>query len=133
QLAALLGETRTIPIVFVNVSDPVASGFVQSLAHPGGNASGVAVNEAPIAGKWLQLLKEVAPQIRRALVIMAADARPQEVLGAAVVKAAPSLGLTLVNATVRELADYEPAIAAFAREAGGGVVALSTSILAVSY
>src|SRR5262249_35105341 len=62
-LAAPLAETRTIPIVFVNVNDPVGAGFVASLATPGGNATGVAVSEAPIAGKWLQLLKEIAPHI----------------------------------------------------------------------
>jgi len=133
QLAALLAATQTIPIVFIRVSDPVASGFVQSLARPGGNATGLAVNEAPVAGKWLELLKDIAPQIRRALVIMGEDARPQEVLAAAVAKAAPSLGLTLVNATVREPADYDREIAAFARESGGGVVALSNSILAGNY
>jgi len=132
QLAALLEQTRIIPVVFVNVSDPVASGFIGSLAQPGGNATGIAVNEASLAGKWLELLKEIAPQIRRALVIMAADARPQEVLAAAAAAAAPSLELTLVKATVHEPADYERAMQAFAREPDGGVVALSTSILADS-
>ena len=77
-LAALLAETRTIPIVFTNVNDPVGSGFVASLARPGGNATGVAVSEAPIAGKWLELLKEVAPQVTRVMVLMEADARPQQ-------------------------------------------------------
>ena len=57
QLAALLDETRTIPIVFTNVGDPVASGFVGSLSHPGGNATGIGVYDAPLAGKWLQLKK----------------------------------------------------------------------------
>src|SRR5438270_5287372 len=68
-LAALLAETRTIPIVFVNVNDPIGSGFVASLGRPGGNATGVAASEAPIAGKWMQLLKEIAPQITRVLVL----------------------------------------------------------------
>jgi putative ABC transport system substrate-binding protein len=129
QLAALLAETRTIPIVFTSVSDPVASGFVTSLAHPGGNATGIAVNEAPLAGKWLELLKETAPEITRALVIMAADSRPQQVMADAVAAAAPSLRLTLVVAAVREPADYDREMEAFAREPGGGVIALSNPII----
>ena len=130
QLAAVLAETDTIPIVFTNVSDPVASGFVASLGRPGANATGIGTNEAPIAGKWLELLKEIAPNITRALVIMAAETQPQQVQADAVAAAAPSLGLTLVTASVRQPADYDREIAAFAREPGGGVVALSNSIIA---
>jgi putative ABC transport system substrate-binding protein len=129
-LAALLAETQTIPIVFVNVNDPVGAGFVASLAAPGGNATGIAVSEAPIAGKWLQLLKEIAPHITRALVLPEADAAPQRLLADAVAAAAPSLGLTLVTALVREAADYDREIEAFAREPGGGLVALSNPVIA---
>jgi putative tryptophan/tyrosine transport system substrate-binding protein len=130
QLAALLAATRTIPIVFTGVSDPVASGFVANLAHPGGNATGIGVNEAPFAGKWLELLKEIAPGTTRALVLMAAESRPQQVLADAVTAAAPSFGLTLVSATVREPADYDREIEAFAREPAGGLVALSNPVIA---
>jgi len=119
-LAGLLAETRTIPIVFTNVSDPVASGFVASLAQPGGNATGIGVNEAPLAGKWLQLLKEMAPQIARAIVLMQADSRPQQLQADAVTAAAPALGLKLAIGTVHEAADYDREIAAFAREPGAG-------------
>jgi putative tryptophan/tyrosine transport system substrate-binding protein len=133
QLQALLAETRTIPIVFTNVSDPVASGFVQSLGQPGGNATGIGVNEAPIAGKWLELLKEIAPGITRALVLMAAGSKPQQVLADAVAAAAPSLGLPLVTASVSEPTDYDTEIEAFAREPGGGLVALSNPIVASHY
>jgi putative ABC transport system substrate-binding protein len=129
-LAALLAETHTVPIVFANVNDPVGSGFVASLARPGGNATGIAVSEAPIAGKWLQLLQEIAPQVTRALVLMEAEARPQQLLAAAVAAAAPSLGLQIVTASVREAADYDRKIEAFAREPGGGLVALSNTIIA---
>jgi putative ABC transport system substrate-binding protein len=129
-LAALLAETRTIPIVFSNVNDPVGSGFVASLSAPGGNATGIAVSEAPIAGKWLQLLKEIAPQITRVLVLPEADAAAQQLLVQSVAAVAPSLGLTLVTAPVREAADYDREIAAFAREPGGGLVALSNTIIA---
>ena len=131
-LAALLAETRTIPIVFVNINDPVGAGYVASLAQPGGNATGIAVSEAPIAGKWLQLLKEVAPQITRALVLPEADAPAQRLLTEAVAAAAPSLGLTLVTASIREAADYDREVEAFAREPGGGLVALSNPVLANS-
>ena len=131
-LAALLAETGTIPIVFVNVNDPVGAGFVSSLAAPGGNATGIAVSEAPIAGKWVQLLKEVAPQISRVLILPEADAAPQRVLAEAVAAAAPSLGLTLVTAWIHEAADYDREIEAFAREPSGGLVALSNPVLANS-
>jgi putative ABC transport system substrate-binding protein len=130
HLAALLEETRSIPIVFTNVSDPVASGFVANLARPGGNATGIGVNEAPIAGKWLELLKEITPGTTRALVLMAAESRPQQLLADAVAAAAPSLGLTLATARVSEPADYDREIEAFAREPGGGLVALSNPIIA---
>src|SRR5437588_4246889 len=114
-LAALLAETRTIPIVFSNVNDPVGSGFVASLARPGGNATGVAVSEAPIAGKWLELLKEVAPHITRVLVLPEADTAAQKLLADTVGAAAPSIGLNVVTGSVREIDDYDREIAAFAR------------------
>ncbi len=133
QLAALLAETRTIPVVFTNVSDPVGSGFVDNLAHPGGNVTGFGVNEAPLAGKWLQLLKEIAPRITRALVIKQADSRPQEVLSDAVTAVGPSLGLAVVTAAAREASDYDREIAAFAREPSGGLVALSNPIMGMYY
>src|SRR5437764_11376685 len=91
-LAALLAETRTIPIVFSNVNDPVGGGFVASLARPGGNATGVAVSEAPIAGKWVESLKEIAPGVPRVMGLMEADARPQKLLADTVAAAAPQWG-----------------------------------------
>src|ERR1700730_9809055 len=119
QLEALLAETRTIPIVFTSVSDPVASGFVASLGHPGGNATGVAVHEAPLAAKWLELLKETAPEITRALVIMAADSRPQQVMADSVAAAAPSLRLTLGVASGLGTADYDAGGTAVVRARAG--------------
>jgi putative tryptophan/tyrosine transport system substrate-binding protein len=127
-LAALLAETRTIPIVFTHLSDPIGSGFVANLARPGGNITGFAAQEGPIAGKWLELLKQIAPPIARALVIMEADSRPQLLLGNAVEAAAPSLGVALVTAAVRDLSDCEREMAAFAREPGGGLVVLPNVI-----
>ncbi|HEY4469615.1 MAG TPA: ABC transporter substrate-binding protein [Stellaceae bacterium] len=133
QLGALLAATHTIPIVFTNVSDPVGSGFVASLARPGGNATGIGVNEAPLAGKWLQLLKEIAPGITHALVPIAAASRPQQLQANAVAAAAPGLGLTVSVATVSEPADYDREIAAFAQLPGGGIVVLSNPIVAGNY
>jgi putative tryptophan/tyrosine transport system substrate-binding protein len=129
-LAALLAETRTIPIVFTVVGDPVAGGFVPSLAHPGSNVTGFSVQEGAVAGKWLQLLKDIAPQVTRAMVIMEADSPPQVVMRDAVAQAAPSLGVTLIAAAAHDVADYEREIAAFAGEPGGGLVLLSNTILA---
>src|SRR5437763_9143420 len=129
-LAALLAETRTIPIVFSNVNDPVGSGFVASLSRPGGNATGVAVSEAPIAGKWVELLKEIAPGVTRVMVLMEVDARPQKLLDDTVAAAASSVGLNIVMESVSEVADYDRESETFAREPGGGLVALSNTIIA---
>jgi putative ABC transport system substrate-binding protein len=129
RLAALLAETRTIPIVFTFVNDPVGSGFVASLAHPGGNATGFSVGEAEIARKWLELLKEVAPQLTRAMVLMEADSPPQLLFRDAALVAAPSLGVTVVTGPVREASDYDKEIEGFAREPGGGLLVLSNSVM----
>jgi putative ABC transport system substrate-binding protein len=69
-------QTRTIPIVFINVSDPVGQGFVESLARPGGNITGFTAYDAPLMGKWLQLLKEIAPSVTRVVVIFTPDTAP---------------------------------------------------------
>jgi putative ABC transport system substrate-binding protein len=133
RLAALLAESRTIPIVFALVNDPVGSGFIGSLARPGGNATGIAVSEAPIAGKWLQLLKEIAPQLTRVMVLMEADSPPQLLYRDAVIAAAPLLGVTIAAAAVREATDYDREIEAFAREPGGGLVVLSNPTMNLNH
>jgi putative ABC transport system substrate-binding protein len=125
----LLAETRTIPIVFTVAADPVGSGFVPNLAHPGGNATGFVAQEAAIAGKWLELLKEIAPRLNRALVIMQAESAPQRVMRGAVAAAASSLGVAVVSAEARDMTDYGREIAAFAREPDGGLVVLSNGIV----
>ncbi len=132
RLAALLAETNTIPIVFTLVSDPVGSGFVSNLAHPGGNITGFSVAEAPIAGKWVELLKEIAPQITRVLVLALADTPAQLVQRDAVATTAPTLGVAATSALVREITDYEREIAAFAGMPGGGLVVLSNAIAAAN-
>ncbi len=131
RLAALLAETRAIPIVFTVVSDPVASGYVADLAHPGSNVTGVGTAAVSIARRWPELLKEIAPHTARVLVL-AADAPAQVVQRDAVTAAAPALGLTPATAMVRELTDYEREIAAFAGAPGGGLIVLSNAIVAVN-
>jgi putative ABC transport system substrate-binding protein len=129
MLSALIEETRTIPIVFTVIADPVGRGYVKSLAHPGGNVTGFSVSENEIAGKWLELLKEVAPQITRALVLLHVDAG-QRLLADAVVAAAPWLGITLATAAIHDYAEAELAVEAFAKEPNGGLVVFSNIVMA---
>jgi putative ABC transport system substrate-binding protein len=127
-VAALRQQTRTIPIVFVRVSDPVGQGFVQSLARPGGNITGFSVYDAPLMGKWVQLLKEVAPRVTRVAVIFNPDTAPYAAsLNGGIEAAAPSLGMTATFASVHDDPGIEDAIAAQAREPGGGAIALPDS------
>src|SRR5205807_6612134 len=93
-LAALLRATSKVPIIFTNVTDPVASGFVASLAHPGGNATGFGVSEPGLGPKWLEFLKAIAPQLTRVAIILQTD-KPQLVLQDAITAAAPRFGVTL--------------------------------------
>ena len=112
-------QTHTIPIVFVLVVDPVGQGFVQSLARPGGNLTGFSAWDAPIMGKWLQLLKEIAPSVTRVAVIFNPDAGTSApVFNPAIEAMAPSLGITVTLAPVRDAGAIEGAIAAQAREPG---------------
>jgi putative ABC transport system substrate-binding protein len=120
--AAVQRETRTIPIVFVVVSDPVGEGFVASLARPGGNITGFINYEGSIAGKWLDLLKEIDPRVVRAAGLFNPDAAPGG--GSFFLRpfeaAARSLAITPLATPVRSDADIEAAIAALGREPGGG-------------
>ncbi len=127
-LAALRPQTRTIPIVFVLVVDPVGQGFVQSLARPGGNITGFSAFDAPIMGKWLQLLKEVAPSVTRVAVIFNPDTAPfAPLFNRAIEAAAPSLGMTVALAPAHDDAGIEAAIATHALESGGGLICLPDS------
>ena len=123
-LAAVRQQTRTIPIVFVIVLDPVGQGFVQSLARPGDNITGFSVPDAPIMGKWLQLFKEVAPRTMRVAVIFNPDTTPTALDKRAIEAAAPSLGVAITLAPVHDDAGIEEAVAAQAREGGGGLISL---------
>jgi putative ABC transport system substrate-binding protein len=124
-VAALLQQTRTIPIVFVLVIDPVGQGFVQSLARPGGNITGFSSFDAPLMGKWLQLLKEIAPSVTRVAVIFNPDTAPYASLAnRAIEAAAPSFGITVTLAPVHDDAAIEEAVTTHAREPGGGLISL---------
>jgi putative ABC transport system substrate-binding protein len=100
-VAALLVASRTVPIVFAAVADPVAAGFVESLARPGGNATGFTVYEYAISGKWLELLKEVAPRVTRAAVLRDTAIAPGLAQFGAIQALAPSLGVELRPIDVR--------------------------------
>ena len=119
--AAVLRETHTIPVVFAAVSDPVGSGFVQSLPRPGGNATGFINIEASIGGKWLELLKEIAPNTSRALIIFNPKTAPQIYLKPLQTSAA-TLGLTISTAEVGTADQIEMAITDLAKNPNGGIV-----------
>jgi ABC-type uncharacterized transport system substrate-binding protein len=121
-VGALQQATRTVPIVFVGVGDPVGGGFVESLARPGGNATGFMLFEYSISGKWLELLKEIAPGITRAAVVR----DPALAVGAgqlgAIQSVAPSFGVELSPVGVRDADEIERAITAFARGPNGSLI-----------
>jgi ABC-type uncharacterized transport system substrate-binding protein len=126
--AALKRETSTIPIVFVNVAEPVESGFVESLRRPGANITGFSNFEGSIGGKWLQLLKEVDPRIQRVAVIY--NPRTAPFAGAflnSVQLAAPTLGVAIADMPVESDSAIESAVTAFAGQSRGGLVAISDS------
>jgi putative tryptophan/tyrosine transport system substrate-binding protein len=120
--AAAQQETRTVPIVFVNVSDPIGSGFVPSLARPSGNITGLLQYEAGITGKWLSMLKEIAPQLKRVALIANPKVSAYEYFVRASKAAADSLALQLVASPIENAADIERAIASFARAPDGGLL-----------
>jgi putative ABC transport system substrate-binding protein len=126
--AALLQQTRTIPIVFAVVSDPVGSGFVASFPRPGGNATGLTNIEPTMAGKWLELLREIAPRVNRvALLFNPATATFVDYYLKAFKAAAASFGLEAVIASVRDRSELESVISAYAREPNGGLVVMTDS------
>jgi putative ABC transport system substrate-binding protein len=124
--AALRDVTRTIPIVFVVVPDPVGMGFVQSFPRPGGNMTGFISFDAPIIGKWLQLLKEIAPSITRVAAIFNPATAFFPSLTAEI-EAASSFGVRVMLAPVRDAAEIEEVLATQAREPGAGLIILPDS------
>jgi putative tryptophan/tyrosine transport system substrate-binding protein len=124
-VAAVQRETRTIPTVFVNVSDPVASGFVASLNQPGGNMTGFGFLEASVGGKWLGLLSEIAPGLKRAAIMFNPDTARVSVYVPSFERAARSLKVVPIVAPVHDDLEIETAIIALGRESGGGLVVMS--------
>ena len=126
--APLLQATRTVPIVFVQVIDPVGAGFVVSLARPGGNATGFTIYEYGMSGKWLELLKEIAPRMARAAVLR--DPAIASGIGqfAAAQAVAPSLGVELSPVDVRDAGEIEHAVTAFARSSNGGLIVTASAL-----
>jgi putative ABC transport system substrate-binding protein len=120
--AALQRETRTIPIVLAGVVDPVASGFVARLDRPTGNITGFANYEATLAGKWLELLSEIAPGLKRAAIMFNPDTAPVSTFMPSLETAARSLKVMRIIAPVHSDAEIETAIIALGREPGGGLV-----------
>jgi putative ABC transport system substrate-binding protein len=128
---ALKRETSVIPIVFVNVAEPIESGFVQTLARPGGHITGFTNFEASIGGKWLQLLKEADPRIVRIAIIYNPQTAPFAPLFLrSVQSAALTLAVQIVDMPVQDDADIETAVAMFTREPGGGLIAIPDSFTA---
>ena len=126
--AAFRRESETIPIVFVNIPEPVEQGFVQNLARPGGNITGVTSFESMIGGKWLQLIKEVDPRITRVAVIFNPQTAPFAGLFVRSIEAAaPGLAVEVMTMPVASDADIEAAMTDFARRPGGGLVAIPDS------
>jgi putative ABC transport system substrate-binding protein len=119
---ALQAESRTIPIVFVSVSDPVGSGLIASLARPGGNLTGLTPFEASIAGKWFSMLKEVAPQIKRAAFVGNPKTSSYDYYLRAAKVPAASLAIELVSSPVTSVGEITSLIEAFARVPGSGLI-----------
>ena len=120
--------TRTVPIVFAIVADPVGAGFVDSLARPGGNATGFTAFEYGLSGKWLELLKEIAPGVTRAAVLR--DPAITAGIGqfGAIQAVAPSLGVEVSPVNVRDAGEIERAVTAFARATNGGLIVTASAL-----
>jgi putative tryptophan/tyrosine transport system substrate-binding protein len=127
-VAALLQETQIIPIVFTLVSDSVGSEFVPSLAHPGGNITGFHNFEPELSGKWLEILKEVAPEVRRVAFLHHPQTAAHIGFLRAIEAASNSVGVTVTAAGARDASEIEPALTAFAREPNGGVIVAPSPI-----
>lgn len=129
---ALQRQTRTIPLVFVNVTDPVGQGFVASLARPGGGITGFSDYDTPMAGKWLGMLTQIMPPVARVAVLFNPATAPfAGLMLRAIEAAAPALAVTAVAAPVHDDAEIEATIAGLARAASGGLLALPEAFTAV--
>jgi putative ABC transport system substrate-binding protein len=131
-LAAMYAQTKAIPIVFTLVTDPVADGFVASLARPGGNATGFTIFEHSFAGKWLEMLKESVPAMTRVAVMQNPDHPAWKGYLHAIGEIAQGMGVEVTPSPITGPADVEPALAAFARIPNGGLVLLPSLMVTVN-
>ncbi len=128
SLPAILQATRTVPIVFAIVSDPVGSGFVESLSRPGGNATGFMMFEYSLNAKWLELLKEIAPGVTRAAVLRD-PTNPTGIGQFAVIQSvAPSVGVEVSPVSLRDAGEIERAVTAFTRFGNGGLIVAASAL-----
>jgi putative ABC transport system substrate-binding protein len=121
-LRALWQATRAVPIVFTEVSEPVTQGYVTNLAQPGGNVTGFTNLEPTVGAKWLQLLKEIAPQVTRIAVIANPEGAAAALLARSAEEAAPTFGVVATTASVHDLAEIENVMVAMDRKEGGGLI-----------
>ena len=121
-VSAILNATRSIPIVFTWVSDPVASGFVTNLPHPGGKITGFHNFEPAIGGKWLAYLSQVAPALRQVAVVHVPEIAPNVAFLRVIEAAAPQMGLAVTPAEIRNAGDIERVVSAFGQQGGGLIV-----------
>jgi putative tryptophan/tyrosine transport system substrate-binding protein len=131
NVVALQQATRTVPIVFVGVTDPVGAGLVESLAHPGGNTTGFGIFEYSISGKWLELLREIAPRVKRVAVIRDPSLTSGTAQLGAIQSVAHSLGAELIPVGARSADEIEHGLSTFAREPNGGVIVTASPLAAV--
>jgi putative ABC transport system substrate-binding protein len=130
-LAALQQATRTVPIVFVNVIDPVGSGFVDGLTRPSGNTTGFLLFEYSLSGKWLELLKQIAPNVTRAAVFRDTGNPTGNAQFGAIQAVAPSLGIEVTPINMRDASEIERATAAYARSENGGLIVTGSPLATV--
>ena len=127
-LAPLLHETRTLPIVFVSVADPVGAGFVETMARPGGNATGFIQFEYSLSGKWLELVKEIAPSVTRVAVLRDPAVTAGVGQFAVIQSVASSIGLDVGPVNLRDAGDIERAVTALARSPNGALVVTASAL-----
>jgi putative tryptophan/tyrosine transport system substrate-binding protein len=130
-VASLLQATRTVPIVFVAVADPVGAGFVDTLARPGGNTTGFMAFEYGLSGKWVELLKQIAPNVTRAAVLR--DPNMTAGIGqfAIIQSAAQSVGVEVSSVNLRDASEIERGVSTFARSSNGGLIATLSALALV--
>ena len=131
-MAALWEVSRTIPTVLAQAGDPVSAGYAKSLSHPGGNVTGFMTFELEIGGKWLQILKEVAPALTRALVLFDPRSLSNVAYWRSAEAVSAAVGMTVVAGTVHDPVGIERAIGAFAGERGGGLIVLPSPVIAAN-